>query len=1205
MPSSWKVLQFLVISSSRVQAEGMVPQHRHAAVVRQPVRPGAPAAGTSRPRLPADLLPGLTPQTQSPPRPRHAVAASQNAGRRPPSGTRRTLHESPLGTSLVVQSVALYRDERGATQAQNGDPLGVGGALMISKMLGSHNPSYRLDVPQQADTCQASPPKPRPVHGSAHTNRAAISPQHDVLRLGNPHIPDPRIRDLVNRSVDSTGWARAATTRPSGTNGILPMSRRVGGGTGAALLDGHNGCALQDPAKRAAENGQGHADAQARTSVGQAASRLLSRDQLAFPVQQGHASPPPPPPPPLSQVQPCCTEKNDRAESGTDTAQPMTALLTHLPPPQQEPPPPPPRMQSIRPPSDHAAALRRAVSIEAGRGGGSGPVSMRNKGGSEWVVDANGVAVLKKSRGLVGLHPVRHDARVTASLFHGLGGNGPALAAQAVPTAAAVAAACERTHGVNGARVAGGSGGGVVKSDERTGQGLVSESVPGCLGSADAQVAPDSQGARGEASSSEASAAGTDDASGHSTPTIAVETGGLGRVGEGSGKQDQGRGEGGVGLLGDTSESGTVTGPIKPWKTPGDNLLDPAAATAAGASAGAAHGGVGGVESKGWAVSAAGEMGARGGASKPTCGIGAGGKPHLQRVRPAWGTAHSSAKDKGSPSKGVPGGALEAEGDGGAGAGGRKGVKRALDRLHEDPPPRTNTLAQMRQFVQATDEKWQRARKAQHWHFRGSAEDEKTHNEAMATFRQRRGLDQRKIAAVCGGNKTARETLWEHDCQECPEGDLETTNFDVRWTINHNDINFAELRPNQMCNHFPNSGIEVGSKVGLARNLRSLEWFDKIDMHTFFPRMYNLANPWEMQDFVEDFIFTAAHLEMTRFTQGLCVTAAVPPDRGGMSPTKGSPAKTMCSDSWREGVLSEAASRKILEAAHQMCELVLDNRKRLKRLPQDPRAVAQGVVNLSDYWHVRPDLRERAERELGGGPLSVSESCTLQPAACAKIGRWASLGEEEVAAKIAGMMARLRAEHVQLDMDGLRNIWIVKPGHGSRGRGIRVLDDLQAIISFATSRKKSAIAQKYIENCLTLDKKKFDIRFWVLVSNWNPLTVWCYEPYFRLCTEDHTLDRRSLSNQFQHLCNRCVQEHHDGYESEDGEDGMMWSVQTFIDHLSGAGHDGEAVYESIRSQCQQVALCSGCTISPIQASQHITITEPAGRVAHAALCART
>ncbi len=62
-------------------------------------------------------------------------------------------------------------------------------------------------------------------------------------------------------------------------------------------------------------------------------------------------------------------------------------------------------------------------------------------------------------------------------------------------------------------------------------------------------------------------------------------------------------------------------------------------------------------------------------------------------------------------------------------------------------------------------------------------------------------------------------------------------------------------------------GIEIGSKVGLARNLKSLQWFDNIDMNTFFPRMYNLANPWEMQDFVEDFVFTAGHVEVMRFTR--------------------------------------------------------------------------------------------------------------------------------------------------------------------------------------------------------------------------------------------------------------------------------------------------------------------------------------------------
>ena len=77
--------------------------------------------------------------------------------------------------------------------------------------------------------------------------------------------------------------------------------------------------------------------------------------------------------------------------------------------------------------------------------------------------------------------------------------------------------------------------------------------------------------------------------------------------------------------------------------------------------------------------------------------------------------------------------------------------------------------------------------------------------------------------------------------------------------------------------------------------------------------------------------------------------------------------------------------------------------------------------------------------------------------------------------------------------------------------------------------------------------RKFDIRQWVLVSSWNPLTVWLYaEPYIRFAAVD--FDFEQIENKYVHLSNNSVAK-----QAMDEKnltithqiDGNMWSLDEF------------------------------------------------------------
>ena len=103
-----------------------------------------------------------------------------------------------------------------------------------------------------------------------------------------------------------------------------------------------------------------------------------------------------------------------------------------------------------------------------------------------------------------------------------------------------------------------------------------------------------------------------------------------------------------------------------------------------------------------------------------------------------------------------------------------------------------------------------------------------------------------------------------------------------------------------------------------------------------------------------------------------------------------------------------------------------------------------------------------------------------------------------------------------------------------------MMDNLKEIQTFFRSKDTPWIIMKYIENPLIVSKRKFDIRQWVLVTDWDPLTIWFYEDcYIRFSAEDY--DVKNLKNKYIHLCNNSIAK----YSKNDDMSitGNMWNTE--------------------------------------------------------------
>lgn len=156
-----------------------------------------------------------------------------------------------------------------------------------------------------------------------------------------------------------------------------------------------------------------------------------------------------------------------------------------------------------------------------------------------------------------------------------------------------------------------------------------------------------------------------------------------------------------------------------------------------------------------------------------------------------------------------------------------------------------------------------------------------------------------------------------------------------------------------------------------------------------------------------------------------------------------------------------------------------------------------------------------------------------------------------------------------------RNLWIIKPGENTnRGNGIIVSNNLYRIAEHMIGLSHTYIVQKYIERPLLFEKRKFDIRCFVLVTSisGHMKAFYYQEGYLRTSSKDYSV--RDLSRSV-HLTNEAVQIHSQDFGKHEAGNKVSYSDFNKYLHVHSQDNDIDPPIDLFKNILPRIKVIGG------------------------------